>query len=111
MLEGEIMAIGDGWHKLVQELIKDLEKLELSEVSCIKEKFGHLRVYASCGSKYPEVQEKFIQRIVATEEESSKVCEKCGSRDEVATDSWNGYWLKTLCQKCGQESSSKPIYE
>jgi hypothetical protein len=103
-------SIGHGWRPLVQDLLQDLERLQLSAIDQIKEKFGYLRVYARCGSSDAEVQEKFRKRILQAEEESAKICEKCGNLDGVYTDSFNGSWFKTLCKGCAELAAKEPKF-
>ena len=103
-------SIGHGWRPLVQDLLQDLEKLQLSVIDQIKEKFGYLRVYARCSSSDVKVQEQFRKRILQAEEESAKFCEKCGSLESVDTDSFNGYWIKTLCKNCAELAAKEPKF-
>jgi len=81
---------GEGWRGLVDRLVQKA----FDENFCIlqvKEKFGLLRIYVTL---YTEELSAFIQDL---ENESSKICEECGSTDGVTT---MGDWLKTYCKKC-----------
>lgn len=82
-------SIQDGWLPLVQELIEKLIKLGWDKhTTQIKEKFGGLRFYIGSGS--PEI----YKMIVWAENESYKICETCGSREDVSQTKG---WITTLC--------------
>lgn len=96
-------GIGTGWRKLLEKLIQDLNTLQIAyEILQVKEKFATLRFYASVKSEDKDKIKQFHEIIARAEEASSKICENCGTMDGVTDDAWNGYWLKTLCQPCGE---------
>jgi hypothetical protein len=79
-----------GWSGILERLINDLFELGWNgEVLQIKEKFGGLRFYTN-GST-----EAIHQRIVQAENESFKVCERCGKPGVPRL----GGWTKTLCDE------------
>lgn len=90
---------GKGWNKLITPILdyidiynsgqKDEDKIQVYQ---IKEKFGGLRIYVSYTT--PEL-EKMIKEA---EDQSYKVCEYCGSTDNVQQTKTG--WIKTLCEKC-----------
>jgi len=84
-----------GWLSLINPL-KEMCALEGVEILQIKEKFGGLRFYVDGGSK--ELQ----QAIRWAMDESLKMCEKCGSREDVEakTSPPLHVWIKTLCEDC-----------
>lgn len=98
---------GDGWHDLVRKLCEDIMALDPGpdfKADQIKEKFGGLRFYAS---GYPEDEEK-TKKIWAlineAEAESYKICEECGSRDNVTVE---GSWIRALCGKHRTEYNAR----
>lgn len=94
---GEVMSmkdilshVGEGWHSIVDDLIKDLFALGWNgSLYQIKEKFGGLRFYIDKGN------DEIFKRINLAELQSLKTCEDCG--EEGTTGSWGGYWILTLC--------------
>lgn len=88
------IAIGQGWYDLLYNLCEEIVKLNPPEdfkAFQVKEKFGGLRFYV--GGSTAEIN----KLIDVAEEESYKICEDCGSREEVTSE---GRWVKTLCKKC-----------
>ena len=61
----------------------------------VKEKFGGLRFYVATGNA------DVYELIRVAGEESFKICEECGTRENVNTE---GKWLKTLCPKCRKKN-------
>jgi len=88
--------IGDGWVPLVDDLLTKLKATGWEgEVEQVKEKFGALRVYVSNAS------DEHCSLIWEVEEDSLKVCERCGYKDNVTTA--GEFWLKTLCPTCREQ--------
>lgn len=87
-------AVDDGWFELIYELSRFIVR---NDPACrahqIKEKFGMLRYYTGPTSEH------IHEKIAETENESAKICEKCGSRDTVSTAPVRGWYL-TLCDDC-----------
>jgi len=84
--------VGPGWRPLIEKLVDDITKLDPTvEITQIKEKFGTLRFYIAGG------QDEVYDLIEKAEMESGKICEECGTQDEVTTE---GGWVLTLCKKC-----------
>lgn len=100
------VAVGDGWYDLIYKLCEDIMALNPPEnfkVAQVKEKFGGLRFYiAFCSENKLSENMSEIERLIdVAEEESFKICECCGSREEVTTDLPRiGSWIQTLCKKC-----------
>lgn len=68
--------------------------------TCIKEKFGDLRVYYQCNDPNAKQIDQIIRQTCQL---ASKTCEKCSSMENVACrDLTNneGEWIQTLCLKC-----------
>jgi hypothetical protein len=90
-------AVGDGWYKLIYELvheirINDLKKGDwITKATQVKEKFGGLRFYVTGTS------DKNWALIRNAEQKSYAVCEETGSEVEVGT--WNNGWVRTMCRK------------
>jgi len=91
------LAVGDGWSKLIFELVagvkaNDLKKGDwITKVTQCKEKFGGLRFYVTGTS------DKNWALIRNAEQKSYGVCEVTGSEVEVGT--WNDGWVRTICRK------------
>lgn len=85
---------GDGWFDLIYETCKKIKALDKEGKFYflqVKEKFGGLRLYCAGGSTE-------IYKITSeAEDESYKVCEHCGSREDVTSE---GSWIVTLCKGC-----------
>lgn len=100
---------GDGWYYLIDKLCSDIQKHieEVQQKDCdtggfiqqlrcigVKEKRGTLRFQV-------DVCDDYIHNlIVEAEAESAKVCEICGSRENVSQTEG---WIKTLCERCLKE--------
>lgn len=86
------MEHGSGWYEMEKQLIEDLIKLGWNKEVCqIKEKFGGLRFYINDGSK------EIHDRIEQAESESYKICEECGTREEIGKTRG---WITTCCESC-----------
>lgn len=94
---------GEGWEKLYKPVVDYIEEYNKTHqddpiiLEQIKEKWGELVIYVSHG---PEELHKMIEEA---EIKSTKVCENCGSEEEVGMV-LNG-WLWTCCLKCAIESA------
>ena len=90
---------GTGWFNIINNLceaLTDIAKEKEKPVvvaAQVKEKFGGLRFYTEGGTTKEE-----YALIAAAENESYKVCEDCGSKDNV-TQTKTG-WITTLCWEC-----------
>lgn len=93
----------DGWAGIIECLC---EKIGGSgdKFTCIKEKFGTLRVYIDdyvLMSGTPSDPYATWKAIDVAEAASSKTCEKCGTTTNVTTEPIYGrYWIKTFCREC-----------
>jgi hypothetical protein len=103
-LKNNLMAFGfecgEGWYPLifelfdkVQDLIDKTSEYAILEVVQVKEKWGSLRVYWNF--YYKEIED--LTKIY--EDESFKVCEKCGSKENVTMHVIHG-WYTTICDGC-----------
>jgi hypothetical protein len=91
----DFFPVGFGWRPLVEKLVDDIIAIEPEvDVTQVKEKFGGLRFYTGGAS------DEVYALIDNAEEESFKICENCGTRENVTT---KGGWLITLCDKCRKE--------
>ena len=94
--EVEYFPVGDGWKPLVNKLAEDITKIDDTiEVTQVKEKFGGLRFYT--GGINTAYSKKVWTLIDKAEQESFKICEICGTRENVTT---KGGWIITMCDKC-----------
>lgn len=90
--------IGDGWFNLIYDLSDKITQFgkknkikPFPEVLQVKEKFGKLRFYML---KHNDDIDKLINEA---EEESSKICFNCGSKENITkTKEYN----ISLCKEC-----------
>ena len=92
-LEAVKGCVGPGWGSLVEDLYKlcDANNIMITQV---KEKFGGLRFYIGGASA------EILDEIEKAENESYKICERCGEPGKPKADP---YWIQTLCDKCRKE--------
>ena len=91
---------GNGWFDLIKKLSEDITKISPeTEAVQVKEKFGGLRFYVV------NATDEVYKLIDKAEDESFKICEKCGSRENVTTE---GRWVFTLCDKCWDNKRNNP---
>jgi hypothetical protein len=94
-------AVGDGWCKLIYELVHDIRINDLkkgdwiTKATQVKEKFGGLRFYVTGTS------DKNWALIRNAEQKSYGICEESGSEVEVGT--WNNGWVRTMCRELAYE--------
>ena len=93
---------GNGWFDIIWDLSSKLEPIiqkfidenqdtELyPKASQVKEKFGGLRFYMTCGS------DEIVGLISEAEALSYTTCEECGKPGEAR----RGGWIHTLCDDC-----------
>lgn len=92
----------DGWYDLIDNLCKDIimycnsHNCPVPVVTQVKEKFGGLRFYTN-GTVW-----EIDKMIEDAEKESYKICEECGSKQNVEMRKLHG-WLTTLCDECCYE--------
>eukprot|EP00026_Physarum_polycephalum_P020832 Phypoly_transcript_23682.p1 GENE.Phypoly_transcript_23682~~Phypoly_transcript_23682.p1 ORF type:complete len:126 (+),score=9.50 Phypoly_transcript_23682:86-463(+) len=85
--------VRSGWLPLLQQLVDKLVALGWDRrVSCIKEKFGELRIYGNWTAEQREV-------VSWAELESATTCEMCGGPGENCGENW----IFTLCAQCDNE--------
>lgn len=97
---------GKGWKCLYEPIIEwiknyniDKEKEQQIEIHQIKEKFGGLRFYCNF---YTDELKEIIRKA---EQESFRVCEFCGTKENVG-HTISG-WYMTCCEQCISEMSVK----
>lgn len=104
--ETEKLNVGDGWQPLITELHQRLFDLDPTyQVSQIKEKFGGLRYYVQFSEAMSDDEQSVniaYALIREAEDESYKICEDCGTRENVSVAGVHGPggWVRTLCGKC-----------
>jgi hypothetical protein len=117
-----IFECDNGWYELIKLVCIAMNNHKNTYIKYlkfvqIKEKFGLLRIYTRskyCDvlNKVYEVKEHSLQYFISSIEEfSSIVCEKCGqiktNKREVGIKLINGWWKKTLCDKCYNKERKK----
>ena len=93
-------SCGDGWFELIWDLSSKLEPLieqwitenpehkdSHPRASQVKEKFGSLRFYMSCGT------DEMYNLISEAESKSYQTCESCGKEGKLR----RGGWISVLC--------------
>lgn len=106
LLDG-CLRCGDGWYMLIDTLCHDLQfntdhnnrkeqgnegRYPQVQALQVKEKLGGLRFYINSAN---DVQ---MGEISFAESMSYKICEKCGSTDDV--DLTDTSWKQSLCKTC-----------
>ena len=113
MNEKEILdSVGDGWHKIIKELLLDFSAIYYVtniriKASQVKEKWGGLRFYYFLD--YPKAPNVPIDRwasiidnlVSYTEAISYHICEVCGKHGKLRSDL---SWQRTLCEKHYEEA-------
>lgn len=101
---GRWISHGKGWYPLIIQLDMIITSLVPSyEIHQVKEKFGTLCFYWGVPASTPSSLFNAIDFVVsATEHESARTCENCGSK-EGRLCSRGGSWVKTLCADCGDD--------
>lgn len=94
-------SIEKGWYPIIESVCESLLHLGVPEqfsFNQIKEKFGGLRI----NSNYYSEDERVWDVISEAEKFSYKICEFCGSKDDVQTGVTENkpYWIKTRCGSC-----------
>ena len=91
------ICTGDGWYTLIDALCCSLQfnidynKQPQLEAVQVKEKFGGLRFYVENASSEQHAVISFVEAF------STKVCETCGSTENVTQTPG---WIMTICSKC-----------
>jgi hypothetical protein len=89
---------GEGWKELYMPFIADITAIG-GKILQVKEKFGLLRIYFDLPPTLDEsIRQDYVRKGLTLEAESSKICESCGTREDVSTK--GKHWVKTLCPSC-----------
>lgn len=99
---------GEGWWPLVEEAKQMIDewneshpdKKEELEFTQVKEKFGELTIYLNF---YPD---NIFKKLMELSERSLKICELCGSTDNVERKQSHG-WIYTLCPECRKKEEDR----
>lgn len=105
------LECGDGWYMLIDELCNKLQwdtdhnnrKESGNEgrnpqvvAAQVKEKYAGLRFYVDSCTDVQQGAISFAESL------SFKICEDCGSTDDVATT--DSSWYRSLCPKCRDDT-------
>lgn len=86
--------VKSGWIPLVRDTIREIVATGVDfEITCIKEKFGGLRIYTDWKSGSEEQVDAAYDILSKYENKSLAVCEDCGKPGLLRT----GGWVRTLC--------------
>ena len=97
---------GEGWMKLIQPILDYIKEYNLNtendrdkiEILQIKEKLGILVIYVENATT------ELHDMINKASEESSNVCEECGSTTNIGKTAG---WVETICHNCILNKSIK----
>jgi hypothetical protein len=101
---------GDGWYGIVRKLCEIIEGEVMDDesslnkwpyISCVKEKYGTLRVDIQEGNNYLWDQELNFEWM------SQFVCECCGTTKDVFQTKG---WIRTICTKCERKRQRWMLY-
>ena len=103
----------DGWAIILFDFFKEIEATgEKVRFTCVKEKYGLLRVYPDFDYGHTErfsevamLSPKVIGIIHALEQKSYQTCEFCGQPGSIR---WEYEWLRALCDGCVATYDSPP---
>ena len=93
--------VGDGWLPIVDTALSQIKwdvehnKMPKVEINQIKEKFGMLNIYFDGGDS------KTCGIIDMATLMSQKVCENCGTMDNLGKTSG---WISIMCENCARDS-------
>ena len=90
------LEVGDGWYDLIHNLCQAIMATNPPEdfkAAQVKEKFGGLRFYTD------GCTEETYRLVNLAEDDSYKICEDCGSRENVTCEP-SPSWITTLCKGC-----------
>jgi hypothetical protein len=100
---------GYGWYGLIYSFIDKAEKYEIETgreitLTDIKEKYGALCISLDWTDEYLcDLENKY-------EDESGKICEKCGSVTGVEQVELENRYIKTLCKACEQTVRTEKVF-
>ena len=98
---------GMGWWPLLEKYIPAILALDPECEFEPKEKYGTLRLQATCSIDLDSNKRQEIYRLEdEAENESAKVCEYCGKPGRLRTEKRS--WWETLCDEC--EALDKESY-
>lgn len=103
------LEVHEGWVPICEKIIEQVDQYNRNrrledqiEIFQIKSKFGELRVYLDDYNGQTVRPPGLIDFIEECENECSRTCEWCGSKENVSTSSYKG-WIRTLCDKCNNK--------
>lgn len=98
-LHSERAKVGDGWHKIIDDLDENLRMLLGDDYTVlqIKEQYGALRYYILLDHRYANMNViQALHAVADAERESMTTCEGCG---EPGSLQYHAGWYKTLCPR------------
>jgi hypothetical protein len=94
----------NGWYSLIDglcafiQMLVETQKLPQVEAVQVKQKFASLRFYINSGT------DEIYNIIHFAEDLSTKICEHCGSMNEVSRYTSPCSWIISLCKLCQEEN-------
>lgn len=98
------ISAGDGWFDQIETVLKYIARKYPDKdiaVTCIKEKFGHLRIYYSALGLSNEESDDIMEVVSLAESVSMSTCEACGKKGQRRVMK---SWVKTLCDQCDEDN-------
>lgn len=100
--------VPEGWEEFTRKVLADIDKHQTPDfrIVQIKEKYGHLRIYAQ---DYTDEIDDIIDRA---DYDSSRVCAHCGATAEYTRTVG---WILPLCRSCvdadreWRQTTKKPL--
>jgi len=98
-------SAGDGWVHLVEQVCRHIVTNYPDKdikITCIKEKFGHLRIYYSALGLSNQESDDILEVVSLAESLSETTCEACGVRQGKRRHMRP--WIKTYCDQCEKDN-------
>ena len=113
----------DGWRDLCIGTLLRIHALDPDfTLTCIKEKFGMLDIHVHMSwMQYDKSYDDYIDSLTDNQREknqqvwdlldrahvkSCNMCDECGTSPAERT-TWNGWWIRALCEKHGAQTAEE----
>lgn len=111
---------GEGWDDLIVAAVEGVDGIaqkhgltedNYPQITCIKEKFGLLRIYCDFKGEVPkDCAEAIYNLLDEIETQSGNVCEFCGASPASPKTKPNGHWIRTVCEKGHEYDQPAPDF-
>lgn len=102
-------SAGNGWFHLINQVCRHIVTNYPDKdikITCIKEKFGYLRIYYSALGLTSQQSDDINEVVSLAESVSMSTCESCGKR-ALSNDQFRRImrpWIQTLCDNCDKDN-------